>query len=148
MYKSLHTEYSYGKRKWDSALVQEYLELVVAQKDSVPQLWKNERWAEQFADFIFELNGSGSVPKVIEIHPPFSDYTDIDALCEAIEKAGVQLKVAYDLPQIYTAHNAKIKDEFIRLLEETKQFCSFIGGVIYGAKAYPQLDGRYLTAGT
>lgn len=173
--KSLHTEYSYGKRKWDSALVQKFPELVAAQKESVPQLWKNERWAEQFADFIFELNGSGIAPKAIEIHPPFSDYTDIsgfvksyaafetkikerfpdvdilvenrcgsvyhggkfviskvkdiDALCEAIEKAGAQLKVAYDVPQIYTAHNAKTEDEYIRLLEESKRLRSLIGGV-------------------
>ena len=173
--RSLHTEYSYGKRKWDSVLVQKYPELVAAQKDNVPQLWKNERWAEQFADFIFELNGSGPAPKIIEIHPPFSDYTDIvgfvksystfeakikelfpdvdilvenrcgsvyhggkfvvskvkdiGVLCEAIKKAGVQLKIAYDVPQIYTAHNAKTEDTFIRLLEESKQFRSFIGGV-------------------
>lgn len=173
--KSLHTEYSYGKRKWDSVLVKKYPEIVAAQKDGVPQLWKNERWAEQFADFIFELNGSGPAPKVIEIHPPFSDYTDIAgfinsysifeakikdrfpeveilvenrcgsvyhggkfvvskvkdiaALCEAIEKAGVQLKVAYDVPQIYTAHYAKTEDEYIRLLDESKHFRGLIGGV-------------------
>lgn len=173
--KSLHTEYSYGKRKWDSALVKRYPEIVAAQKESVPQLWKNECWAEQFADFIFELNGSGPAPKVIEIHPPFNDYTDIvgfiksysifeakikerfpeveilvenrcgsvyhggkfvvskvkdvAALCDAIDKAGVQLKVAYDVPQIYTAHNAKNENEFIRLLEESKSFRGFVGGV-------------------
>lgn len=179
--KSLHTEYSYEKQKWDSALVQKYPELVAAQKDSVPQLWKNEHWAEQFADSIFELNGSGPAPKVIEIHPPFNNYTDIagfiksysafeakikerfpevdilvenrcgsvyhggkfvvskvkdiDALCEAIEKAGVQLKVAYDVPQIYTAHNAKTEDEYIRLLKESRRFRSLIGGVYLWGKS-------------
>lgn len=190
--RSLHTEYSYGKRKWDSALVQKYTELFAAQKDSVPQLWKNERWAEQFADFIFELNGDGPEPKVIEIHPPFSDYTDIagfvrsysafeakikdrflevdilvenrcgsvshggkfvvskvrdiDALCEAIAEAGIQLKVAYDVPQIYTAHNAKTdnaktEDEYIRLLEESKRFRGTIGGVHLWGKSI-SLTGR------
>ena len=173
--KSLHNEYSYGKRKWNTVLIQKYPELVAAQKDGVPQLWKSERWAVEFADFIFELNGSGSAPKVIEIHPPFNDYTnitgfllnyslfedkikarfpdveilvenrcgsvyhggrfliskvrDIDLLCEAIERAGLQLKVAYDVPQIYTAHNARTMSEYIRLLEESKCFRRFIGGV-------------------
>lgn len=50
--KSLHTEYSYGKRKWDTSLVNLYAGIISAQKDSVPQLWKNEVWALQFADYI------------------------------------------------------------------------------------------------
>ena len=49
---SLHTEYSYGKRRFDSDIINEYPELVLAQKDGVPQLWKNSIWASQFADFI------------------------------------------------------------------------------------------------
>ena len=78
--KSLHTEYSYGKRKFDSCLISNYLEILLAQKDGVPQLWKNETWAIQFADFLFTLVGSGTAPSVIEIHPPFNDYIDISGL--------------------------------------------------------------------
>lgn len=74
---SLHTEYSYGKRKFNSELIANYPEICSAQKDGVPQLWKNEAWALQFADFIFELVGDGPDPSVIEVHPPFNDYTDI-----------------------------------------------------------------------
>lgn len=173
--KSLHTEYSYGKRKFNSALIAKYPELQIAQKDGVPQLWKNESWALQFADFIVELVGNEPAPKVIEIHPPFNDYTDlagfvrsyagfeakikerfpeveilienrcgsvyhggrfilskikdIAALCEVITTAGLQLKIAYDVPQIYTAHNVKTEDRYISLLEETKPYRDFIGGV-------------------
>lgn len=72
--KSLHTEYSYGKRKWDTSLVKIYTEIISAQKDKVPQLWKNEAWALQFADYISKLVGNSTAPKVIEIHPPFNDY--------------------------------------------------------------------------
>lgn len=173
--RSLHTEYSYGRRRLDSALISRYPELQTAHKDGVPQLWKNEAWAFQFADFIFSLVGVGPSPSVIEIHPPFNDYSsisefikayskfeekikegfpdveilienrcgsvyrggkfiiskveDVTSLCEAIEKNGVQLKIAYDVPQIYTAHNARSEEDFINLLKETKQVRKLIGGV-------------------
>ena len=39
---SLHTEYSYGKRKLDSSLISKYTELTSANKNNIPQLWKNE----------------------------------------------------------------------------------------------------------
>ena len=171
----MHTEYSYGKWKFNSALIAKFPEILAAQKDGVPQLWKNESWALQFADFIFELVGSGPAPKVIEIHPPFNDYTDlagfvrsysgfegkikdrfpevellienrcgsvyhggrfvfskvkdVAALCDEIADAGLQLKIAYDVPQIYTAYNAKTEEKYISLLEETKPLREFIGGV-------------------
>ena len=75
---SLHTEYSYGKRNLDTELIRSFLEIVSAQRKGIPQLWKNENWASQFADFLFSLVEDKSVPDVIEIHPPFSDYTDMD----------------------------------------------------------------------
>ena len=75
---SLHTEYSYGKRKFDSELVQRYPEIVSAQKNAVPQLWKSEQWATEFAQFIFEL-AETRIPNVIEIHPPFTDYATWDS---------------------------------------------------------------------
>ena len=174
---SLHTEYSYGKRKWDSSLVNNFSEIVAAQRKGIPQLWKNEIWALQFADFITSLVDNGSALKVIEIHPPFSDYTDITGfirnysvfeskiteqfpdvqilienrfgsrylrkgcsfvistnrdvrlLCDEIANSDLRLRVAYDIPQIYSAHNAKTENEYIDLLEETKAFREYIGGV-------------------
>ena len=76
---SLHTEYSYGKRKFDSRLMSRFTELKSSQKDGVPQLWKSNKWAEEFAEFIFELTKGKNPPTVIEIHPPFNDYCDIDS---------------------------------------------------------------------
>ena len=75
---SLHTEYSYGKRKFDSSLISNFEELKAAQKNGVPQLWKSDKWAEEFAHFIIELTKDKNPPTVIEIHPPFNDYCDID----------------------------------------------------------------------
>lgn len=40
---SLHTEYSYGKRKFDSRLMSRFTELKSSQKDGVPQLWKSNK---------------------------------------------------------------------------------------------------------
>jgi len=79
---SLHTEYSYGKRNLSSDMLQKYPELREANKDGVPQLWKNTNWAEQFAGFIKELTNNHKPPKVVEIHPPFSDYSNIDSFIE------------------------------------------------------------------
>lgn len=172
---SLHTEYSYGKRKFDSEFVNRFSELVAAQKEGVPQLWKNETWALQFAEYIVALVGEKAQLKVIEIHPPFNDYTDmitftkiyavfenkikkcfptVDILienrcgsvykggkfilsktkdlfeiAELIEKDNLNLRIAYDVPQIYTAHNVKNNEHYISILENVKEIRNYIGGV-------------------
>ena len=174
---SLHTEYSFEKRKWDSPYIIKYSELIASQKKGIPQLWKNEKWALQFADYITDLVENSSAPKVIEIHPPFNDYTDITGfvkcyaafekritacfpdiqilvenrsgtrysgkgcafvistnndikmLCDELLYADLRLKIAYDIPQIYTAHRAKTEKEYVNLLEEAKSFREYIGGV-------------------
>lgn len=173
--RSLHTEYSYGKRKFNSVLISNYPEICRAHKDGVPQLWKNDIWASQFADFIFSLVNIDPAPRVIEIHPPFIDYTNMDGfisvytifekkikerfpsveilienrcgsvyrggkflistlqdmemLCEAVEKTGLQLKIAFDVPQLYTAHHTKEKEAYIELLKKTLDIRKRIGGV-------------------
>ena len=75
---SLHTEYSYGKRKFDSKLMTKYPILSSSHKDNVPQLWKSLDWANEFADFIIELTRDHHPPTIIEIHPPFNDYCSLD----------------------------------------------------------------------
>ena len=45
---SMHTEYSYGKRNFDSDLIRSFPTIIAAQKDGVPQLWKDEQWAKEF----------------------------------------------------------------------------------------------------
>lgn len=173
--RSLHTEYSYGRRKYNSILMNNFPILAAANKDGVPQLWKSSEWADSFASFIFKLNGIEIVPKVIEIHPPFSDYTDmagfvknysifeerihdqfpdteilienrfgsmyrggkfilskmkdIAALCESINAKNLKLKIAFDIPQVFTSHNASTENEYLTLLNEAKTYCNFIGGV-------------------
>jgi len=172
---SLHTEYSYGKRNLDSALMNCLPAIKMANKGGIPQLWKNEDWASQFAKFIVELVGHKTQPRIIEVHPPFNDYTNLEAfvknyaifeaiikvyfpeveilienrcgsvyhsgkfvlsktkdiykLAELIQAKGLGLKMAYDIPQIFTAHNAKTEKQFHRLLEEAKNIRWFIGGV-------------------
>lgn len=179
--RSLHTEYSYGKRKLNSNLITQYPELCAANKEGVPQLWKSKEWACQFADFIIALAGEGPTPGVIEIHPPFNDYTDlidfidiyscfeekikerlpdveilienrcgsvyrggkfiisklqdIIDLCDIIEQKDLNLKIAFDVPQIYTAHHANTMAAYVNLLKETKDIRQHIGGVhLWGKK--------------
>ena len=72
---SLHTEYIYAKRNLTSKLYTIDSQLALAHKEGVPQLWKSEEWAKEFADFIFKLTEDKPNPTIIEIHPPFTDYT-------------------------------------------------------------------------
>lgn len=58
-----------------------------------------------------------------------SKVQGIGALCEAIDRNSLQLKIAYDVPQIYTAHNAKTEEAYLRLLDDTKPYRAYIGGV-------------------
>ena len=180
---SLHTEYSYAKRKFDSAVVQQFPAVVQAHKDGVPQLWKSEQWAREFAAFIFALAGD-ECPVVIEIHPPFTDYCDlgmflnhykifetlilekypdvdilienrcgsvyrggkflisknkdVEQLCNSIAQHNLRLKIAYDVPQIYTAHNVKKPEKYIELLQQAADFRQHIGGVhLWGKRKSP-----------
>ena len=88
---SLHTEYSYGKRKFSSDFIKQFPILCDANKEGVPQLWKSMEWAEQFAEFVIELTKKHAAPKVVEIHPPFNDYCDIDQLLNVM----LFLKIKY-----------------------------------------------------
>lgn len=77
---SLHTEYSYGKRSFDSKYVKHLSEIYNSHKQGVPCLWKNKKWAEEFFEFVVNIASNLPYPPaVIEIHPPFNDY------CESIE---------------------------------------------------------------
>lgn len=79
---SLHTEYSYGKRKFDTPRLAAFPVLREANKDGVPQLWKSDEWAEEFAVFIIGLTQSHKSPEIIEIHPPFNDYCSLAEFAE------------------------------------------------------------------
>ena len=190
---SLHTEYSYGKRKLDSVILNKYKALREAHKGGVPQLWKSEEWAKEFAEFVCELTKDRNAPHIVEIHPPFNDYADIDsfakcykvfedaikqaypdtnifienrsgamyrggkfivgkadeivALCEAIEKHNLKLRIVLDFPQLLTAEcldtlkfNA---DKYIAVIEKIHPYQHLIKGIhIWGKKKNPK--GRWI----
>lgn len=72
---SLHTEYSYGKRSMLSELLYKFPIIRESHNQGVPKLWHSNEWALEFASFIKYLC-NGSKPAIIEVHPPFSDYTE------------------------------------------------------------------------
>ena len=71
---SLHTEYSYGKRKFDTSLISSFNTIKESHKDFIPKLWSSKKWAEEFRRFIIKLVGNNRPPKIIAINPPFNDY--------------------------------------------------------------------------
>lgn len=175
---SLHTEYSYGKRNFINRSLDGLNSIISANKNGVPQLWKCESWAEEFAEFIIRETKDFIEPKVIEIHPPFDDYindikvfvsrykifedvienkysnteihienrcgsvysggkfliskmSQVIELCENIERENLKLKIAFDIPQLYTAHNVSPSKKYLvsELLNEAKQCREYIAGV-------------------
>lgn len=181
---SLHTEYSYGKRSFANDNLDGLNTIISANKKGVPQLWKSKAWAEEFAEYIIRITKDYPELKVIEIHPPFDDYTakikdfvdiyslfeniiidtyfdiefhienrcgsiysggnflisslpQISELCEHIEKENLKLKIAFDIPQLYTAHlvTTKKKHLITELLQETISIRNHIGGIhLWGKK--------------
>ncbi|MFC1895471.1 hypothetical protein ACFL0Q_02260 [Thermodesulfobacteriota bacterium] len=146
----LHTEYSFGKRRFDSPLIKKLPAIANAHRNGVPRLWDDGSWAIEFSEFISLLCESHP-PTAIEIHPPFSDYcpefdtflnryrvfeerilsrwpsteillenrggttyrggkflvskvADLVALSEGLNKKGLSLKIAIDLPQLLSAY--------------------------------------------
>lgn len=79
---SLHTEYSYRQRNFDTVLISQYPALRESHKNFVPQLWKSVAWAQEFAEYIIRLTRDRTAPYVIEIHPPFNDYCTFDDFVE------------------------------------------------------------------
>ena len=190
---SLHTEYSYGKRKLDSPILEKYEALRQANKGGVPQLWKSEEWAKEFAEFVCELTKDRNAPHIVEIHPPFNDYADMDsfakcykvfedaikqaypdtnifienrsgavyrggkfivgkadeivALCEAIEKHNLKLRIVLDFPQLLTAERLDTlkfnAEKYISAIEKIHPYQHLIKGIhIWGKKKNPK--GRWI----
>ena len=98
---SLHTEYSYGKRNLDSVLISKYEALAEANKNGVPQLWKSDKWATEFAEFILELTKSRTAPRIIETHPPFNDYADLSGFLDCYKRFESRIHEVYPDTQIF-----------------------------------------------
>ena len=97
---SLHTEYSYGTRKFDSDLISKYPILCEAEKNGIPQLWYSEEWASAFADFIIELTAPCQAPTTIEIHPPFNDYCTVKEFTERFKVFEEKIHFTYPTVKI------------------------------------------------
>lgn len=149
---SLHTEYSFGSRKFSSDKLKNLDTIASTAHHSIPRLWYSEKWAEEFAEFVLRITHNHKPPILIEIHPPFKDYcpdfktfcniykvfeqiildkypdtqilienrcgstyktapflfsnaSDFMLLCEEIEREKLNLRIAFDIPQLFTAEN-------------------------------------------
>lgn len=71
---SLHTEYSYGPRKFEKEIYTKLKSLKENTLFGIPQLWFSDDWAKEFFVFIENFIQNKSAPEIIEIHPPFRDY--------------------------------------------------------------------------
>lgn len=67
-----------------------------------------------------------------------SKQKDMEELCEYVERNGLKLKIAFDIPQLYTAHNAQTQDKYIHLMELMELLRPHIGGVhLWGKRKSP-----------
>ena len=83
-----------------------YSALQEANKDGVPQLWKSNVWADQFADFVLKLTEDREAPVVIEIHPPFSDYCDLELFFDRYSVFEERIHTAYPDTEIVIENRA------------------------------------------
>lgn len=58
-----------------------------------------------------------------------SKLQEAEHLCNLVVQHGLQLKVAYDVPQVYTAHNVKKPEKYMELLKATEPLRGQIDGV-------------------
>lgn len=127
---SLHTEYSYGKRNLDSSILDKFEALRTAHKDRVPQLWKSEEWAAEFAAFIIELTKDNNPPTIIEIHPPFNDYCDTAQFVQRYQVFEKKIHQVYPATQIVIENRAgaiyKGGRFVVSTAAEIAQLCSLI----------------------
>ncbi len=103
---SLHTEYSYGKRNLSSDFIKQFPALCDANKEGVPQLWRSTEWADQFAGFVIKLTEGHAAPRVVEVHPPFNDYCDIDQFLERFSVFEKKLHAVYPDTEIVVENRA------------------------------------------
>lgn len=73
---SLHTEYSYAHRTFSSPAVLNCPQIRASHRGSIPRLWATTAWAEEFSQFVVAAC-NGHTPSVIEVHPPFDDYSSL-----------------------------------------------------------------------
>lgn len=73
---SLHTEYSITKREFISVHLIDCEEIKRANYKGIPKLWVNDKWAKEFVKFIKSLTNGKESPTIIEIHPPYRDYSE------------------------------------------------------------------------
>ena len=143
---SLHTEYSYGKRKFDSTILDKYPILRESNKGGVPQLWKSEEWAKEFAEFICELTSGKNPPHIVEIHPPFNDYADMDSFVRCYKVFEKEIDQVYPNTNIFIEnrsgavyHGGKFvvgkADEIVALCEAIESHNLKLGVVL----DFPQL---------
>lgn len=182
---SLHTEYSFGSREFNSRCLNELNEIKRSNLYGIPQLWKSKEWACEFAKFVTDICAAHQAPEVIEIHPPFADYTDdihkfigvyrefenkilekypdvkicienrcgsrykaapfilskylsFFELCEEIEREHLRLKIAFDIPQFFTAENVGAQTNVaLDRLRGFKMIREYIGSVhLWGKGSY------------
>lgn len=89
---SLHTEYSFTKRKLDSDIIKKYECIAKANQSGIPKLWYSKEWSLEFVDFLKDITQDQKVPKIIEIHPPFSDYSNIKSFIDLYQDFEQKLK--------------------------------------------------------
>jgi len=87
---SLHTEYSFEEREFNTNIIKDLTYIKEAQKNKIPQLWFNKNWTKEFFIFIDRLIDVNEAPEVLEIHPPYNEY------CSSFEQFFEIFKVFYE----------------------------------------------------
>ena len=122
---SLHTEYSYIGSTFASPALAGCAAIPAAQKAGVPQLWRSREWALDMARFVVNF-AQGHAPKVIEIHPPFSDYTDLYGFLDTYHAFEAQVRRSFPHVQIFVENRSgTVYRGGVFVLSKVEDLCAF-----------------------
>ncbi len=123
---SLHTEFSYGPRKFTAPAVQGFEVLTsTVTSEGTPALWASRAWAGEFAQYIPAFTG-GAAPTVVEIYPPFTAYATLPEFLDRYSLFEEKLTDVYPKVRILVENRCGNMNRGLRFtLSTAKQLTEF-----------------------
>ncbi len=128
---SLHTEYSYGPRKFENKIFDSLTVLKESSKFGIPQLWFSEKWSIEFLKFIQNLINGHQAPEIIEIHPPFIDYCpDIFTFLKTYSTFETELSKLLPDTHIFLENRRGSQSRLKFLVENSKDITDLLSSIV------------------
>jgi len=110
---SLHTDSASKAQTFSLKIFHDLSHIKSVQKDGIPQLWYDKKWASDFFTFIDRIIGLNNPhPEVLEIHPPFNNYPIFES-CKLSARKFDYCKAFKIFLDIFDVFYKKFKEKYI-----------------------------------